>query len=146
MERTESVRASAAPAPAAAFSPKESDMPPDPPRAGLFAVSLPSSSLRCARFAPATLVRQCAARQRFLVVKWRLYRTRTWYQKRNSFCLCGDSTGTEEKRGKKGGMPEPEEEEEQETLTADVYQKAKGWSLCDAAATHLGLRAVMQNY
>lgn len=43
-------------------------------------------------------------------------------------------------------MPEREEEEEQETLTADVYQKAKGWSLCDAAATHLGLRAVMQNY
>lgn len=54
--------------------------------------------------------------------------------------------GREEKRGKRGGMPEPEEEEEQETLTADVYQKAKGWSLCDAAATHLGLRAVMQNY
>ena len=46
MERTESVRASAAPVPAAALSPTESDMPPDLPRAGLFNGSLPSSSLR----------------------------------------------------------------------------------------------------
>ena len=62
--------------------------------------------------------------------------------------MCGElATGAAALYEKKrGGMPEPEEEEEQETLTADVYQKAKGWSLCDAAATHLGLRAVMQNY
>ena len=63
-------------------------------------------------------------------------------KKEFSFCLCGEIREVD----KRGGMPEPEEEEEQETLTADVYQKAKGWSLCDAAATHLGLRAVMQNY
>ena len=107
MERTESVRASAAPAPAAAFSPKESDMPPDPPRAGLFAVSLPSSSLRCARFAPATLVRQCAARQRFLVVKWRLILIvpdKDLVPKKASFYLCGDSPARGEKR--RGGREE----------------------------------------